>query len=150
VSALVVGYGSDLRGDDAVGRRVAEEVGVLAVPGVEVRSVHQLTPELAVDLAGREVVVFVDADLTAATVAVTPLESEGGQVGTTHHVDPRGLLTLAELLGAPPVAAVVVSVPAWDLGLGESLSAPARAQVPAAVQAVVEVLRAVGRRASAT
>jgi hydrogenase maturation protease len=141
VSALVIGYGNDLRGDDAVGRRVAEAVEALGLPGVEVLSLHQLTPELAADLDGREVVVFVDADVRAGDVAVQQLETDGRQVRATHNVDPRGLLALADLLGAPPAVALSVSVPASDLELGESLSAPARAALPAAVDAVVEALR---------
>jgi hydrogenase maturation protease len=145
VSALVIGYGNDLRGDDAVGRRVAEAVEALGLSGVDVRSLHQLTPELAGELEGHDVVVFVDADMRVGDVSVQRLETDGRQVRATHHVDPRGLLALADLLGAPPAAAVAVSVPASDLALGEALSAQAHAAVPAAVDAVVEALRHAAR-----
>jgi Ni,Fe-hydrogenase maturation factor len=55
---LVIGIGNLLRGDDGVGGLLAEEVGG--------RSVQQLTPELAAELAELEVVVFIDAWLAPA------------------------------------------------------------------------------------
>ena len=45
---LVIGVGSELRRDDAVGRRVVERLETDGLGAVEVRSLHQLTPELAV------------------------------------------------------------------------------------------------------
>ena len=57
-AALVIGYGNRLRSDDGAGPRVAER---LASDGVAVRVCDQLVPELADDLKGRAVVVFVDA-----------------------------------------------------------------------------------------
>src|SRR5579871_5606628 len=58
---LVVGYGSELRGDDAVGQRVAEQVGGWGMPLVRAIAQHQLTPELAQPLAGARMAIFVDA-----------------------------------------------------------------------------------------
>src|SRR5262245_33122909 len=59
--AVVIGYGSELRGDDGIGPRVAEAVGARGWPGVRALALHQLTPELAEVLAGARVAVFVDA-----------------------------------------------------------------------------------------
>ena len=59
--ALVIGYGNTLRGDDGIGPAVAEAVAALGLPGVRVIVAHQLTPELAADLADAQLVVFVDA-----------------------------------------------------------------------------------------
>jgi hydrogenase maturation protease len=135
---LVIGVGSELRADDAAGRHVADAVERIAPPGVEVRSVHQLTPELAVELVGRELVIVVDADVDVEAVTCRTVTGAGGQPGAmTHHLDPGALLGLAALFGPPPGRVSLVSIPVHDLGLGTELSA---ATAAAAELAVVEVL----------
>jgi len=59
---LVVGYGNTLRGDDGVGPRVAELLAAdPRLAGAVVLARHQLTPELAADIAEAALVVFIDA-----------------------------------------------------------------------------------------
>jgi Ni,Fe-hydrogenase maturation factor len=66
-SYLVVGYGNDLRSDDGVGQRVAEVVATWEISNVRSLAMHQLTPELAAELADVDVAIFVDAcDLSIA------------------------------------------------------------------------------------
>lgn len=61
---LIVGYGNTLRRDDGVGVRAAELMGSdPRFAGIEVLTVYQLTPELALDIAAASLVVFVDADV---------------------------------------------------------------------------------------
>jgi hydrogenase maturation protease len=135
---LVIGVGSELRGDDAAGRYVADEVERIAPPGVEVRSVHQLTPELAIEVADRELVIVVDADVDVAAVTCRTVAVSGGRPGVmTHHLDPAALLGLASLFGSPPAQAALVSIPVHDLGIGTELSS---ATAEAAEHAVVDVL----------
>jgi hydrogenase maturation protease len=148
---LIVGYGNTLRRDDGVGVRAAERLERdPRLAGVAVISVHQLTPELAVDIGAASFVVFIDADVEAEPGAVTvrrvPGSSRtraGGRPGTTnHHVGPSELLALArELTGASP-GAVTVGVGAADLGLGEGLSPSVEAALPAVVARVAEVVGA--------
>ena len=109
-AALVIGYGNGLRSDDGAGPRVAELLASDDDVAVLVR--HQLVPELADDLRGRKVVVFVDAATTLSPGAVATrrlLASTAAQApGLTHHCDPDGLLLLAErLYGARPRAFLV-------------------------------------------
>ncbi len=129
----MIGVGSPLRGDDAAGRIVAEQVADLGLPGVEARSAHQLTPELAADWLGRRMVIVVDADVEVADVTVRGIERPAAPAALTHHVDPAALLAIAALLGEPPVHVEVISLPVHDLGLGTQLSAPAAAAVERAV-----------------
>ena len=60
-TVLVIGYGNDLRSDDAVGKRVAEAVATWKLPSVQALAVHQLTPELTVKLTDVDRAIFVDA-----------------------------------------------------------------------------------------
>ena len=138
---LVVGIGSELRRDDAAGRRVAEAIAAQGFDDVEVRSVHQLTPELALDLDARELVVFVDAAVDVAELVVRGLPSGAAGTSGSHHVDPPALLALAACLGWAPDRAVVVHIPVVDLDIGTQLSPATSREVERAVVAVVDLLR---------
>ena len=140
--ALVVGYGNDLRRDDGAGRWVADQIEALDLPGVVVRSVSQLTPELALEAAGRRLVVFVDADVDAAEVIVRSVEPNATARNTmTHHGDPAALLALVPAVGEPPAAAHLVSIPATDLEMGLSMTSGTQAAAEAAVERVIALLR---------
>ncbi len=133
---LVVGYGNDLRADDGAGRRVADAVEARDLPGVTVRSQSQLTPELALEAAGRDLVVFVDADIEAEVLTHRAVEpGEGGGV-MTHHGNPASLLALVPTVGEPPRRAIVVSIPASNLGMGFELSPRTAAAVEEAIDLV--------------
>lgn len=100
----------------------------------------QLTPELAVELAGRRLVVFVDAAVGVDVVAVDHLEPQAATPSTTHHLDPRGLLVLCHHLGDPPAAAVAVSVPARDLRIGTELDPATEHDVTEATRRVLRLV----------
>jgi hydrogenase maturation protease len=142
--ALVVGYGNTLRGDDGVGRVVAERLADdPRLAGAEVRAEHQLTPELALDASAASMLVLVDASVEgdAGSVSVRALD-EGADVGadSSHHIGAAGLLALArELWGSAPPA-FVVSVGAASFETGEHLTPAVEAAVPSAVDAVAELL----------
>lgn len=127
VRYLVIGCGNDLRSDDCAGREVARRIETLGIDGVAVRSVTQLVPELAVDVADADHVVVVDASIDVAELTVSELDLDDHQsssAATTHHVTPASLVHLARMLdGAPPSSVTVVAVPAHDLGFGEMMSA---------------------------
>ena len=55
---LVIGYGNEPRGDDAIGPQVAQCVSAWSRPEVVGLAVHQLTPELAALLADVESRIF--------------------------------------------------------------------------------------------
>lgn len=100
------------------------------------RSVHQLTPELAAEIAASGYVVFIDAAVQQDTVVVQAIEPAPAAAFVTHVTDPRTLLGLVTTLGAPQPGALLVTIPAFDLGLGTSLSQPTRAAVAQAVALV--------------
>lgn len=138
---LVIGYGNDLRTDDAAGRHVATAIAADAPDHVEVRSVVQLTPEVAAELTGRRLVVFVDAAVDVEEVRVEHLDPRDTPPVTTHHLDPRGLLALRRHLGGPPPGQVVcVSVPAHDLQVGTTLTPATQASVDDATRRILALV----------
>lgn len=137
---LVIGIGSPLRRDDAVGHAVVAALGERDLDGLDAVSVHQLTPEVAAALAGRELVVFVDAAVDTERLVVARLDTDASGRLLTHHLGAAGLLDLAAGLGWSPASAALVRVPVEDLGIGTGLSAFCQAQVEPAVHAVLDLL----------
>ena len=148
---LVIGYGNALRSDDAVGLRVAN---LLAddprLAGVEVGASHQLTPELALDMSRASLVILIDASTEGQPGAITvrPLKAADTEAADhrpgamSHHVAADVLLAIArDLYGATP-RAFVVSVGTATMDVGEKLSPPVAAALPAIVDAVANLVEA--------
>jgi hydrogenase maturation protease len=144
-AVLVVGYGNTLRGDDAVGSRVAELlVTDRRLRGARIETRHQLTPELAADIAVSRLVVLVDARHHGGTpgdVRVEPVDGAGhASPVRSHAVDPGTVVELAERAfgRAPPVCLVSVTGERFDLGAG--LSPAVEAALPRVVETVVAIV----------
>ncbi|MDX2122061.1 MAG: hydrogenase maturation protease [Gemmatimonadota bacterium] len=136
---LVIGIGNPTRSDDGAGLRVVGELARLA-PWASFLAVHQLTPELAEDIAAAGLVVFVDAAVGATELTVTPVEptpiSPGSHVGS-----PGALLELtARVYGKIPASALQVAIPACELGFGEILSPATAGWVGQAVTRLADYL----------
>ena len=121
---LVIGYGNDLRSDDAVGQKVANAIAAWKLPQVTSLCVHQLTPELAAFLAKTELAIFIDAcfasvceDVRLQAIAPTNSTAIGGHTG-----DPRSLLALTQALYNQVPNAWWVTIPGTNFELGDRLS----------------------------
>ncbi|AIE75362.1 MULTISPECIES: hydrogenase maturation protease [unclassified Synechocystis] len=128
-STLIIGYGNTLRGDDGVGRYLAEEIDQQNWPHCRVISTHQLTPELAEAIAAVDRVIFIDAQChenqDSPTVELKALhlptpEQLSGQLG--HRGSPWELIALAKILYGAGVEAWWVLIPAFAFDYGETLS----------------------------
>jgi hydrogenase maturation protease len=99
---LIIGYGSPIRGDDAIGPLVADRLEREGVPeGVAVISRHILTAELVADLVEHDRVVFLDAavDGPPGEVRCRQLAPDASAMSTmAHFLDPRELLAWCETL----------------------------------------------------
>ena len=97
---LIIGYGNPLRGDDGVGPRAAEllaDRGGVTPPllpdGVQVLVCHQLTIELAPQIAEADRLILIDARATGEPGSIeqcilTPAIPDSTSL--THHIDARG------------------------------------------------------------
>jgi hydrogenase maturation protease len=137
---LVIGFGNELRRDDGIGPRIARAVADWDVPGVRVLAVHQLTPELADDIAQAEGVLFIDAAAGGSTVKVSiqPVRPRTALSNSlvNHASSPPALLTLAEVVYGRQPLTWLLTVPARDLGFGEGLSPEAERNLVQALQYV--------------
>jgi hydrogenase maturation protease len=123
-TVLVIGYGNDLRGDDAAGPRAACEVAAWHLPHVRVVTQHQLTPELADPLAAVGRAVFLDAHVPAdgCTPCVRPIAPALARDGGGHTADPAELLALARTAYGRAPDAWLLTIPAEAFQFGAPLS----------------------------
>jgi Ni,Fe-hydrogenase maturation factor len=167
-SVVVIGYGNDLRGDDAVGPLAAAAVAKWDAPGVWALAVHQLTPELAASLAAADLAIFVDARAPASAprpgrpspplppgesglggegeemILVHPLEPTAVDAAIGHTGDPGALLALTKALyGRYPVA-WSITVPARSFAFGAGLSLAAERGLASALQRIDGLVSASG------
>lgn len=139
---LVIGYGNDIRGDDAAGRCAADRVAAWALPGVEVRTLHQLTPELADPLAAADRAIFLDAHPAAQgdAVRVRRLHGDPTPPHAAHTGDPSDLLTLCRRVYGRAPEAWWVTIPAEGFAFGAPLSPRTEAGIVDALAAVRPIL----------
>ena len=139
---LVLGYGNELRGDDAVGARVAATVGEWKLPDVRALSVHQLTPELADPISQARAVIFVDAAACPSIkeTTVVSLDPAGESELAGHMSDPRGLLALALALFNRCPPAWLVQIPVEHFDLGQPLSPTANRGLAAALEHIRQLI----------
>lgn len=138
---LVLGYGNTLRGDDGIGPAVAEEIAARRLPGVRVLVVHQLTPDLAADLAEARLAVFIDAAAGGEAVRAVRLDAAGAGDVMTHAADPRALLALTRAVYGRVPEAWLVTAAGADFGFRDGLSPAGRANADAAAECVERIIR---------
>lgn len=137
---LVLAWGNPSRGDDALGPLLAERLQAQAEAAawagrVEVLTDFQLQVEHALDLVGRERILFVDAALDLAEpFAVRPLQAaRGGGIGS-HALAPEAVLQVyQDLHGQPPPPATLLAIRASAFELGSAPGSEALADLEMAI-----------------
>jgi len=119
VSTLVVGIGNTLRGDDGVGPFVIDLLRAARAGWLELRTVLGPMPELAGELPGHDTVVFVDADVRAREVTLSPLATD--ERDRLHRFALARVVKMARALGFVG-RAWICSVPVTSFDAGEKLS----------------------------
>jgi hydrogenase maturation protease len=143
MKTLMIGYGNTLRKDDGLGVYAALSLAELPLPGdLEIRTYHQLSPELSPVLAQIDHAVFIDAALASdaekpGTINTRTLQPRTSQPGSiTHHFDPETLLAMAETLYGHAPQAALFSVTAASFDLEEGLSPEVTAALPVLIESI--------------
>lgn len=128
---LVLACGNPSRGDDALGPRLIERLERRKEGGalrqVDLITDFQLQVEHALDLEGRERVIFVDADVSLeAPFRFVPVIAERDASYTTHSMSPGAVLRVFEQIapGKPPPC-VLLALRGYAFALGTPLTAGA-------------------------
>jgi len=130
---LILGYGNPLRSDDGLGWRAAEDLaGKFSCDDVEIRSCHQLTPDLVESISKADTVFFIDASREGepGEVRCKPVLPGPSSGRFSHQLSPTAILGWSrELFGRCPQA-FAVSVCGRCFELGETLSPVVTASLP--------------------
>ncbi|MBN1918725.1 MAG: hydrogenase maturation protease [Verrucomicrobia bacterium] len=139
---LVIGYGNPGRLDDGLGPAFARELERAGLPGVTVDADYQLAVEDAQAVAEHEVVVFVDASLTAPEpFTFRRIEANAGGQFSSHIVEPEGVLALAQQLFGATTEAYVLGIRGYVFDeFGETISEQAQANLAAALAFLERVI----------
>jgi len=143
---LVFAWGNPSRGDDGLGPALFELLEAERVqgrlPGVDLLTDYQLQVEHALDLQGRERVLFVDASMTAQPPCeIAALRPERDASYTTHAMTPGAVLAVYEQINAqPPPPAFLLSIRGYAFGLGTPISPQACANLQDAFRLACEFL----------
>jgi len=137
---LVFGWGNASRGDDALGplfvQRLPDLLGAAQRGRVEGLEDYQLQVEHALDLVGRERVLFVDASVdVAAPFTAAPVAATQTAEAASHALSPAALLRVYRQLNgksAPPCT--LLAIRGERFGLGEALSEAAASNLEAALR----------------
>ena len=135
---LVIGYGNELRGDDAAGIRAVQMVEACHLQNVRISIHHQLVPELAESISQARAVIFTDASLeaTQGVTEIRPIQPAQTEQFSLHRADPGNLLALAQALYGRCPPAWCVHIPAVSFDLGDPLSPTAEQGVRSACEKI--------------
>jgi len=131
---LVFGWGNPSRGDDALGPLFVERIEAMNLPGVECLTDFQLQVEHALDLKGRQRVLFVDASFEVPAVAATRIEAMRDATFTSHAISPQSVMqTYLDIEQAAPPPCWLLAIGGRAFELGEPLSTVAAANLESAL-----------------
>ena len=150
---LIIGFGNSLRRDDGAGPALANMVlAHESFEDIRIVEAHQLTPELAEEIAAPDVsaVIFMDscvvqhtigASCMAADVKLRRIDSRAASPSFSHQCDPSSVMAYAELLCGRKSPAWIVSIPGVDFTHGEGFSDETMFFLPVASSKVCELIR---------
>jgi len=124
---LVLAVGNPSRGDDALGPLLLERLqqsSQAALGDVELLTDFQLQIEHALDLEGRQAVLFVDAARPGAAcgATLTPIQAAPSTPPASHALSPQAVLQVATQLAGEAPPAWQLAIEGAQFALGEGLS----------------------------
>ncbi len=136
---LIIGYGNPGRGDDALGPECLYRLAALrklrpAWPAIEFVEDLQLNPEHAVDLLDRELVLFIDADVSCLPpFSFTRLQPARDASYSSHVMSPAAVVHVyEEVYGRQAPPGFLLSVRGENFELGALMSPHAEANLESA------------------
>lgn len=142
---LIFTYGNPSRGDDALGpvmfdklERYQSKTNDLS--DVDLLTDFQLQIEHAVDLEGRRCILFIDAGVSCAEpFEMHQLQAERDDSFTTHAMSPASILSVyKQINGEEPPPAYLLTIRAYEFGLGLAMSETARHNLELAYQFIID------------
>ncbi len=138
---LIIGYGNPLRSDDGLGWHAAEKLREMHSEGVEVRTCHQLTPDLAEAASRASMVFFIDARQGGkpGDISCLPVVPRYADIAFSHELSPPALLGFSKTLYGSSPQAFMVSVAGESFEHGEQLSSSVADSLPYLIALIGEL-----------
>ncbi len=96
---VIVGYGNELRGEDAFGVDVIKELEKFHLKNTKLISAFQLTPEIVLELLEADEIIFIDACNNEKNhYALACSLSEQSRFNLSHHISPKTIIAMLESL----------------------------------------------------
>ena len=144
LEALIIGYGNTLRGDDGVGYKIAEIIEQWNLDNITSFAVHQLTPDLAENIAKVDTVIFIDAvpivDINTTKLEIKTISINPKSNNLAHHNNPQQLLSLTEAIYQQIPTAYWILVPAINFNFSEELSPISQKYVNLTLDKIKDIL----------
>ena len=141
---LVIGYGNTLRSDDGAGQIVAEKIAEWKLPQVQSLAVHQLTPELAINIAQANVVIFIDAvaanSENPTLYQIKEIYPGDDNISCGHSFNPSSLLSYIQIIYSKGIKAYWVLIPAVNFDFGEEFSSLTQQGIDTALKQVKKLI----------
>ena len=133
---LIFGYGNPGRGDDGLGPEFLDAVNALELEEAECQTDMQLQVEHVMDMQGRTLVLFVDADMSCQEpFEFSEITPEKDDSYTSHAMSPKALLhAYAKVLNEQPPASYLLRIRGEAFELGDELSPSAKSNLEVALQ----------------
>lgn len=140
---LVIAWGNPSRGDDALGPMVFDRLEREKLPDVEVITDFQLQIEHSTDIAGRSLVIFVDASMNAPVpFELYRINPEKDDSFTSHALSPQSLLSICKQVNGPELPiSFLLAIRGYDFELGHEISAAAEKNMELAYTELLELIR---------
>ena len=140
---LIFTWGNPSRGDDAIGPCIYDRLQAADLAGVDLLTDFQLQIEHALDLEGRERILFVDASASArAPFEFYELQPDRDSSYTTHAMSPGALLSVfTQINGQQPPPSFMLSVRGYEFGLGLPISEEAKRNTEMAYSFIIDLLK---------
>lgn len=133
MSLVIFAVGNPSRGDDALGPALMARLAGLNLPDVQLVEDFQLQIEHALDLEGRELALFIDADLgSPPPFRFEEIHPAARAPAGSHALEPGDVLRVATQIGLAAPPSFILGVEGEHFCLGEGLSPGARLHMEAA------------------
>jgi hydrogenase maturation protease len=96
---VIIGYGNELRGEDAFGVDAIKKLQKLGLENTKLISLHQLTPEVVLQLLDANEIIFIDASYDEKNhYALACSLTEQDNLNLSHHISPKTIIYMLKSL----------------------------------------------------
>jgi hydrogenase maturation protease len=141
--ALIIGFGSEIRGDDAFGPQIGYELEDRVHPSVVVETCQGLTPDIALTISEVDLVIFIDCavgDVPGQIRHEKVMPSDDKSLSMVHFLSPQSLMTWCGSLYHKLPEAHIFTVTGKSYDIDEDLTEPVRQAFPKVIDQVLNLL----------